>query len=169
MTQQYRLASTAAWLSSTGISHHSLLPHVPSTHPCTVNTSPHPGIAPQSPNSSSQPLRLPAVPHSRRGKHGCGKGRLILPFRLPQLSCFSLSLECFSSASDSCPHVGQDPCFSSPPAEGRSSPTNTPVYPPAPSSHRVLRGSLFSFLMVRSSCPLSAGVLLALLCLRVCS
>ena len=29
VTQQYRLASMAAWLSSTGISHHSLLPHIP--------------------------------------------------------------------------------------------------------------------------------------------
>ena len=29
MTQQYRLASMAAWLSSTGISHHNLLPHIP--------------------------------------------------------------------------------------------------------------------------------------------
>ena len=33
MTQQYRLASTAAWLSSTGLSHHNLLPHIPSTRP----------------------------------------------------------------------------------------------------------------------------------------
>ena len=29
VTQQYHLASMAAWLSSTGISHHSLLPHIP--------------------------------------------------------------------------------------------------------------------------------------------
>ena len=29
-TQQYRLASMAAQLSSTGISHHNLLPHTPS-------------------------------------------------------------------------------------------------------------------------------------------
>ena len=29
VTQQYRLASMAAWLSSTDISHHSLLPHIP--------------------------------------------------------------------------------------------------------------------------------------------
>ena len=30
MTQQYRLASMAAQLSSTSISHHNLLPHIPS-------------------------------------------------------------------------------------------------------------------------------------------
>ena len=46
----------AAWLSSTGISHHNLLPHIGLS---TVNSSPHPGITPQSPNSSSQPLWLP--------------------------------------------------------------------------------------------------------------
>ena len=59
MTLQYRLASMAAWLSSTGISHHSPLPHIPSTCLSTVNSSPHPGIASQSWNSSSQPLHLP--------------------------------------------------------------------------------------------------------------
>ena len=43
----------------------------------------------------------------------CVKGCLILiPFRLPQISCFILSLKCFSSDSDSCPTV--NPCFSSP-------------------------------------------------------
>ena len=32
MTQQYRLASMAAWLSSIGIFHHNLLPHPLSIH-----------------------------------------------------------------------------------------------------------------------------------------
>ena len=35
-------------------------------------------------------------------------------FRLPQISCFTLSLKCFSSDSDDCPDVGIGPCFSSP-------------------------------------------------------
>ena len=51
--------SMAAWLSSTGISHHSLLPHIPSICLSKVNSSPRPGIAPQSLNYSSQPLCLP--------------------------------------------------------------------------------------------------------------
>ena len=59
VTQQYLLASMAAQLSSTGISHHSLLRHTPSIHLSTVNSSTYPGIAPQSLNSSSQPLYLP--------------------------------------------------------------------------------------------------------------
>ena len=59
MTQQYCLASTDAWLSSTDISPHNLLPHIPSICLSTVNSSPRPGIAPQPLNSSSQLLRLP--------------------------------------------------------------------------------------------------------------
>ena len=49
--------SMAAWLSSTGVSHHSLLPHISSISLSAVNSSPCPGITPQSLNSSSQPLR----------------------------------------------------------------------------------------------------------------
>ena len=47
-----------------------------------------------------------------------------------------------------------------PRAEGRFSPTNTPVFPPS---------SLYSFPLIQSSCLLSAGVLYALLCLKVYS
>ena len=32
MTQQYQLASVVAWPNSTGISHHTLLPHIPAAH-----------------------------------------------------------------------------------------------------------------------------------------
>ena len=56
-----------------------------------------------------------------------------------------------------------------PPAEGRSSPTNTPIFPLVPASYRVLCGSIHSFLLVRSFCQISAGVLHALLCLKVYS
>ena len=47
------LASTAAWVSSIGISHQDLLPHITSIHLFTVKSSSHPEIAPQSLNSSS--------------------------------------------------------------------------------------------------------------------
>ena len=44
------------------------------------------------------------------GTYGCGKDCLILiPFRLIQISCFTLSLKCFSSDSDSCSDVGIRP------------------------------------------------------------
>ena len=57
------------------------------------------------------------------------------------------------------PMWGSDPASVPPPAEGRSCPTNTPVC--APSTHIlwVLHGSVYSFLLVRYSCLLSAGVL----------
>ena len=64
MTQQYCLASMAAWLSSTGISHHSLIPHIPLSRLSAVNSSPLPGIAPQPLNSSSHPLPLLGDLHS---------------------------------------------------------------------------------------------------------
>ena len=57
-TQQYCLASMAAWLSSTGVSHHNLLPHIPLICLSAINSSPCPEIDAQSLNSSSQPLRL---------------------------------------------------------------------------------------------------------------
>ena len=53
--------------------------------------------------------------------YGCIKTCLILiPFRLPQISCFTLSLKCFSSDSDNCPDVGIGPLlqFRHPPRAG---------------------------------------------------
>ena len=102
-----------------------------------------------------------------RGMYGCSKDHLILvPFRLPQISGFTLSLKCFSSDSDNCPDVGIGPLLQVPqPAEGRSSP-DSPVFPPVPSSYRVLHSSVYSFPLVGYSCLLSAGLLHALLCLK---
>ena len=120
-TMQYRLASTAAQLSSIGISHHSLLPHIPSICLSAINSSPCPGIAPQSLNSSSQPLHLPGDLIPFRNMYGCSKDCLtLLPFRLPQISCFPLRLKCFSSDSDSCPDMGIRPLlqFPHPPRAG---------------------------------------------------
>ena len=46
VTQQCRLASMAARLSSTGISLYNLLPHIPSVHLSVVISSTHLRIAP---------------------------------------------------------------------------------------------------------------------------
>ena len=106
VTQQYSLASKAARLSSTAISHHDLLPHIPLIHLSAVKSSPLKGIAPQSLNSGSQ-LSFPETRVSAHCVFGCGKDCLILtPFRLPLISCFTLSLKWFSSNSDNCPSVG---------------------------------------------------------------
>ena len=49
------------------------------------------------------------------GMYGCCEDCLILiPFRLPQISCFTPSLKCFSSDSDSCPYVGIGPLLQFP-------------------------------------------------------
>ena len=169
MTQHYCLASMAARLSSTGISHYNLFPHIPSICLSLVNSSPRPGIAPQSLNSSSQLLRLPGDQH--QGICVYGKDCLILnPFRLPQVSCFTLRLKCFSSDSDNCPSVGIGSLllFSHPPREGLVLLTLL-FFPLVPSSYRVLHNSIYSFPLVRYSCLLPAGVLHALLCLKVYS
>ena len=46
VTQQCHLASMSTWLSSTGVSHHSLPAYIPSIHLSAVNSSPRPVIAP---------------------------------------------------------------------------------------------------------------------------
>ena len=102
---------------------------------------------------------------------GCGKDCLILiPFRLPQIICFTLSLKCFSSDSDSYPTVGIGPLL-----QFHLLLMAGPIlltlllFPLFSSSYRVLSGSIYSFPLVRYSFPLSAGVLHALLCLKVYS
>ena len=53
------------------------------------------------------------------GMYGCGKDCLILiPFRLPQISCFTLSLKCFSSETIAL-LWGSDSYFSSPTHQGQ--------------------------------------------------
>ena len=103
--------------------------------------------------------------------YGCGKDCLILiPFRLPQISCFTLGLKCFSFDSDNCPDVGIRLLlqFPHPPKVGPV--LLTLLFSPLiPSSYWVLRGLIFSFPLVRYSYLLSAGVLHALLCVKVYS
>ena len=63
--------------------------------------------------------------------YGCSKDCLILiPFRLPHISCFTLSRQL--------PHCGDwTPASVPPPAKGIFSATNTPVSPPLPAPHPV--------------------------------
>ena len=69
-----------------------------------------------SPNSSSQPsCAFQGTLIRVQGMYGCSKDCLILiPLKLPQISCFTLSLKCFSSDSDNCPDVGIRPLFQLP-------------------------------------------------------
>ena len=50
-----------------------------------------------------------------RDMYGCIKdGLILITFRLPQISCFTLSLKCFSSDSDNFPDVGIRPLLQFP-------------------------------------------------------
>ena len=170
MTQQYPLASLAAWLSSTSISHHSLFPHIPSISLSAVNSSPRPGIAPQSLNSNSQPLHLSGDQHSCLGYVWLCKDCLIfIPFTLPQINCFIHSLKCFSSDSDSCLGVGYGPLLQFPHPPGAGPVLLTLLLSPYFLHPTKFCMILYSFLLVRYSCLLSAGVLHALLFLKMYS
>ena len=105
------------------------------------------------------------------GMNGCGKDCLILiPFRLPQISCFTLSLKCFSSDSDNCPDVRIRPLLQLP-YQLRAGPVLLTLlfFPIVPSSYRAFHGSIYYFPLLRYSWQLSAGVLHALLCLKAYS
>ena len=169
VTWQSCLASMAAWLSSTGISHHSLLPHITSTHRSTVKSRCCPGIAPQSLNSSSQPLHS-SFPTPGRGDQCSCPGYVWLQQGLSDSHSLQGATEqlfhsqplVFLLWLGQLPLYGeQTPASVPPPTEGRSSPTNTPVL--FPRSYWVLRWSIYSFPLVRFSSPLSADVLHAVL------
>ena len=170
VTQQYLLASMAAWFSSTV----TPPPQSPPSHPLlylfSVNSSPCSGISPQSLNSSSQPLHLPGDLCPCLRYVWLQQGLLILiPFRLPQINCFTLSLKCFSSDPDNCPNVVTVYLlqFSHP---WRAGPVLlTLLFFPWFLHPIKFSGSIYSFLLVRYSCQLSAGVLQALLCLKMYS
>ena len=109
----------------------TLLPWLPSfppqAFPTTVSSLPSPpSVSPQSTAALALwSLHTPQIPAPSRftfqgtlipvrGRYGCLKDCLILiPCRLPQISCFTLSLKCFSSDSDSC-WVGIGPLFQFP-------------------------------------------------------
>ena len=138
----------AARLSSKGISHHDPLPHTPSIRLSTVKSSPHPGTVPHSLNSCYQPLHLLGKQHPCLGYVWLCKDCLILiPFRLPQVSCFTLSLKCFSSDSENCPDVGIGPLVQLPhPPRAGSVLLTLLFFSLVPSSYRVLHGSIYSFI-----------------------
>ena len=104
--------------------HRHFPPQSPPSHP--LDPSLHTQHQPLPWDCSTIPkLQLPASAPSRRpaflpgGMYGCCKDCLILiPFRLPQISCFTLSLKCFPSDSDNCPDVGIVLQFSHPPRSG---------------------------------------------------
>ena len=171
MTQQYCLAFMAPWLSSTDISHHDLLPHIPSICLSSINSSPHPGIAPHCLNSSSQLLYLLVNLYPCPGFVWLWQGvyMILITFRLPQTSCFTLSLKCFSSHSDNYPDVGIRPLPQSPTHQGQVQSYQHFCFPP--SSFILLSFAWFYIFFFAGQVFLSAltHVLHTLLCLKVYS
>ena len=88
------------------------------------------------------------------GLNGCSQDCLILiPFRLPGISCFTLSLKCFSSDSASCPSVGIRPLLQFPhPLKAGLVLLTLLFFSLVPSSYWIFHGSIYSFLLVRYSC-----------------
>ena len=165
MTQQYRLASMAAWLSSTGISPHNLLPHILLIHlhnqqqPSPLDCS----TIPKFQLPSAMPSRGPVSPV--QDMYGWDKDCLILiPFRLPQNNRFTLNLKCFSSDSDNCPDVGIGPLLQFPylPMAGPFLLTLL-FFPLVPSPYQVLLGSIYSFPLV--STPVHSQLVF---CMKFC-
>ena len=103
--------------------------------------------------------------------YGCYKDCLIIiPFSLPQMSCFTLSLKYFFSDSDNWPTMGIGSLLQFPhPLRTVPVLLTLLIFPLVPSSYGVLHGSIYSFPLVRYSCLLLAGILRALLCLKVYS
>jgi len=154
--------------------HRHFPPQSPPSHP--LNLSLHSLQQPSPWDCSTIPkLQLPAAAPSRgsaslSGVCMAGARTVWFSFHLgchrSALSLSALNVSCLTQTI--APMCRSDPCFSSPPTEGRSSPSNTPVSSPSPSSYWVFHGSIYSSRLVMSSCPLAA-VVHALLCLKVYS
>ena len=155
--------------------HSHFPPQSPPSHPLDLSLCSQPQPSPRD-CSTIPKLQLPATAHSSGAAFLSGA-----PTAAARTVWCSFHLGCHRSAvSRSASNVspltqtvapmwGSDPASVPPPAEGRSSPTNAPVFPLVPSSYRVLGGSMYSFPLVRYSRALSVDVLHALLYLKVYS
>ena len=138
LDSQCRLASTAASFSSTGLSPHDLLSHVPQA------------VSPQSSAnlawvcSTTAALQLPAAGPSRGPLALSGVCMaverivcvILIQFRPSWIICFTFSLKCFPSDPNNCPTVGTGPLlqFPHPPRAGPVLLT-LPFCPQLPSSY----------------------------------
>ena len=121
-------------------------------------------------------LQLPATEFSRgvmslsRVCIAAAKTECVIPFRLSQISCLMLQQpQMLHLYPKQMPQCG-DLTPASPPPTGADPVLLTLLFfVLIPLSCQVLHGFVFSFLMVKSSCPLSDGVLQDLLCLEVYS
>ena len=169
--------------------HRHFPPRSPPSHPLDPSLCSQQQPSP-SDCSTSPKLQLPAAAPSRRpmflpGVHMTAARTVWFSFHLGchrsavSLSALNVSLltqkrkSCFLfflfSFSHNCPAVGIGPLLQFP-HPWRAGPVllTLLIFPIVPSSYQVLCGSIYSFLLVRYSCPLSAGIL-HILCVKVYS
>ena len=96
------------------------------------------------------------------------QGLILIPFRLPQISCFVSALNVSPLTQTLALMWGLDPCFSSPICRGLILVTLL-FFPQFLRPTEFCCDSIYSFLLVRYSCLLSPGILHGLLCLKVYS
>ena len=115
MTQQYHLASMAAWLSSTSISHNSLLHHTPLI-PSPPSTAAPPwdcSMIPKTPAPSCCPFQETSI--SVQDMYACSKDCLISFHLCSHRSAVSLLALNVSPLTQTIALLwGLDSCFSSP-------------------------------------------------------
>ena len=93
--------------------HRHFPPQCPPSHPLDASLCSQQLHNPPTPAPSHCAFQGTCVPV--QGMYDCSKDCLILiPFRLPQISCFTLGLKCFSSDSDNCPDAGVEPLLQFP-------------------------------------------------------
>ena len=98
------------------------------------------------------------------------KIKCVIPFRLSQISCFTLQQpQMLHLYPKQMPQYGNLTPASPPPTGADPVLLTLLFFVLIPLSCQVLCGSVYSFLVVKSSCPLSDGVLQDLLCLEVYS
>ena len=153
--------------------HRHFPPQSPSSHPLDPSVCSQQQPSPWDCSTISK-LQLPAAAPSRRsaflrGTYGCSKDCLIRIHLGGHRSAVSLSALNVSPLTQTIVLMwGSDPGFSSPPVEGRSSPTNTPVFLP---SSLVLPSFAWFYIFFSASQVLlfTAGALHVFLCLKVYS
>ena len=163
----------AAWLSSTGISHHNLLPTFPQSIFLQSTAALALGLlhSPQTPAPNHCAFQGTCVPV--QGMYGCSKDCLVLIlFRLPQISCFALSLKCFSSDSDNHFDMGIGPQLQFPHPLRADPVLLTLLFPPlvpCPAEFCVILYILYLWSGIPVCSQLVFCILYALLCLKVYS
>ena len=167
------LASMPDQLSSKGISHCALFPHVSLGCRPSVSNRLHPGLVLQCLWSSSQPLHIPGDLYPCPGYIGLWQGFFVwFSFHRDchrSAAALCNSLKCFSTVPNNCPNLGVLPRPQYPNLWGHVQSCSLSSFSP---TSFVLLSFAWIYVFLSSGqglCPLSANVLRDLLCRRCIS